>query len=191
MRSFYLNFTILVVGIASFSESFAGSELKSRISAVDGTINESVAASGVQPRITTLRTAHYAGISGADYSIFFTDERAAIPLESNKASFDCVGTIYTVIKLSQDDHDLRNTRIWLQWINPLGKTELLSTKLKYAEDSLNAYRWASMLLSRPPGGGLFSLLDHSAGMERFIGDWQVVVHVGDKELPPQNFTIEC
>lgn len=191
MRAFYLSLTITIIALFPFNQGNAGAELKSGTSGLDARQPQSMPVLGAAASTISPRTAQNAGVSGVDYSIFFTDEFNVVPLRGDQSSFDCVGTIYTAIKLRKDDYDLRNTRIWLQWINPQGKTELLSTKLGYEESNTHAYRWASMVLSRPPGGGLFSLLEPSAGMERFIGDWQVVIHVGDQELAPRKFTIYC
>lgn len=129
--------------------------------------------------------------NSASPEFYFSDHITDIPRNESRAVFDCVGAIYAVLKFPASDRRLRNMQMHTEWVNPQGEVELLDERAQYAEQNGIAYRWGGIILRRPQGGGLFSLLDHSAGMERFIGEWQVNLILDGLRLPAQSMRVEC
>lgn len=187
-----LNLFVLTTAFSSLllcSSVQAQEPFKSRIEIADATPYKAVyQVSEYRPQQARI---HKVASSSGNTEFYFSDYIDDIPEQSEQGAFDCVGGIYAVLKFPASDHNLRNMKMVVEWINPAGDLELTDEQAKYAEQNGTAYRWGGMILKRPQGGGLFSLLDHSAGMERFIGKWQVNVILDGLRLPTQSLRVEC
>jgi hypothetical protein len=126
-----------------------------------------------------------------DVDFFMSEYREPTSEIWPETVFDCVGSIHAVLRFSSSHHDLRNSLYKVKWFTPDGNLELISKHPSYYESDSIAYRVASIVLKRPEGGGLFSLLDHSAGMERFIGDWVAEIWIGGRAVKSLPLRVEC
>ena len=185
-----ITFSALGMLIAFFimnSQSFASDKFASKIEAISNPVkNNQISFQNSQQREMPHVVSSRSGIT-----LYVTSDLSDTPEYFAEKTFDCVGKIRVAAKFDKNNSAFRNQRFWVRWVNPDGETELMSTKLNHSERGQYAIRWGGMVLSRPQGGGLFSLLDPSAGMERFIGDWTVILYVGSEEYTRENFLIEC
>ena len=122
---------------------------------------------------------------------FLTPDVDALPSRVPSTVFDCVGSIHLVAAFERTNYSFRNTALRVEWYNPDGDLELASGRPSYVSFDDRGFRTTGITLRRPQGGGLFSLLDHSAGMERFLGEWQVKVWIADEEIGSLPFSVEC
>ena len=134
---------------------------------------------------------HEEDSSHRETAFYLTNLIDKTPKFSDKGVFDCVGTIHAVVKFGSSNLSFRNQALVITWINPDGEEELSTSRLKYAEQGSEAFRWAGITLSRPQAGNLFSLIDPLAGMERFIGEWKVRVKVNRKSIGEKAFVVQC
>lgn len=140
----------------------------------------------------TIRLAHTQNSPDlTDVKSFLTEDVETFPRVIKQGVFDCVGSIYLGISFSKNNHDLRNSAMQVRWFNPDGDLEMVSKHPDYASFSTEAFRWVGITLHRPQGGGLFSLLDHSAGMERFIGKWNAEVWIAGEQFKALSFEVQC
>jgi len=122
---------------------------------------------------------------------FLTDSIKNHPKRFYTTTFNCVGSIYGVVEFSKFDHELRNKKLTIEWVNPDRNVELSSHRLTYQEQGSKAFRWGGMTLSRPTAGSIFSAFDPIAGMERFIGPWRVRVLIDNKVVVDEGFEVRC
>ena len=122
---------------------------------------------------------------------FITEDIDLLPSVSSRNSFNCVGSIHLGISFPNTNYQLRNSTMEVRWINPNGNTELVSTQPDYRAIKDQAYRTVGIALRRPPSGALFSLIDPSAGMEAFIGEWRAELWIENKKAESLPFEVQC
>ncbi|MEO0367839.1 MAG: hypothetical protein AAF197_03530 [Pseudomonadota bacterium] len=190
-------FTVLLISLPHVLTSAAASTLVSRVQPTEDTSEVMAVFSDTSSLASDLSVTQdqnpgRAAISGSDeYDIYFSDRINDLPVDSGKMTFDCVGQIYAVLRFSSSNHEIRNQRMVVEWINPQGELEITDRQAEYGEEGGVAYRWGGISLMRPRGGGLFSFVEPSAGMERFIGTWRVNINLDDHRLPTQSIRVEC
>lgn len=109
------------------------------------------------------------------------------PSEEQLTRFDCSDRIHLVVVatgLSQETHSLK-----VRWIDPHGEQKQVT---KYDFQGLPITQvWAWLQLHGPTGAIIGQMFDPSFGLEAFIGDWEAIVFIDDKEVSHQKFQVLC
>ena len=133
--------------------------------------------------------------SHAKVEVFVTNLMGDVPQVTNDRVYDCVGKLKAGVRYTKEHSWIgdSNTKLTIAWVNPSGQTELSNSLNSSGRSGGYFYNWAGMSLSRPSVQGLDALLrevDPSAGMERFIGVWKAIIHIGsEKKVIP--FELTC
>ena len=129
------------------------------------------------------------GIVSAGTEIYTTlADEYRVPTEVRQTEFLCTNQIYTVVELeeyAEGAHQLR-----ARWFTPSGD---LSHGTKYDFTVLNPLErvWAWLKLHRENGAGLLRMIDPSAGMEAFIGEWKVRIDIDNAFVGEALFEVLC
>lgn len=102
--------------------------------------------------------------------------------------FDCDQKIVAVLLLKNYPVQLHD--IVVKWMDPYGK-ERESTDIPTYTSKDSIYTWSSLSLHRDVTAGMLQWINPAAGMEEFIGEWQVKVMIGDKLIQSGKFTVVC
>ncbi len=128
-------------------------------------------------------------LADANYSIFLTSQaRDGVPLAEPATEFGCSDRIYAVVTakgLSKTQHELEAV-----WRDPHGK-ERERTRypflVRYDEERL----WVWLKLHRSPDAALVQFMNPSAGMDEFVGDWNIKFFVDGKLVDQRDFRVIC
>ena len=111
-----------------------------------------------------------------------------IPLEEAMNEFDCSDKIYSVVELinfPKGRHELS-----VLWIDPTG-TSRENTQYPFHINQKEAKLWAWLVLSRASGAGMLQWLNPAAGLEEFIGPWELEVRIDGKKIATMGFEVSC
>jgi len=103
--------------------------------------------------------------------------------------FDCNDKIFTVVELQHYDTDTPY-HLSVKWLNPDGNVQE-HTQYPFNVSSSETRLWAWLSLSRATGAGMIQWLNPAAGLEEFIGEWEVQVRINDKMLDTKHFQVLC
>lgn len=115
-------------------------------------------------------------------------DQQGLPVRDENEVFDCTDKIYTVIELQ--GYAVGAYHLSVRWNDPSGDTRE-HTQYKFHVNNTNARLWAWLSLSRAPGAGMLQWLNPAAGLEEFIGLWNVTVKINDKTIHRGDFEISC
>ena len=120
-----------------------------------------LAAFGVLPPATSAENT-------TTYTVFLAITGAEGELErvGSSAQFGCTETIYLVVQ--SDGEPAAPLKAY--WFDPLGKEQIRVTREFETRDAI-WWSWSGLQLKRPAGASLLGVIDPSAGLEGFIGDW--------------------
>ena len=123
------------------------------------------------------------------FKIYFsTADQHGSPNKEGKTVFDCSDKIYTVLEL--DDFSVGRHQLSVTWRDPETNTrEKTSYPFSYRGKKIRLWSW--LTLSRGTGAAMFQWIDPAAGLEEFIGEWNVEVRVNDKLLKRDQFQVNC
>ncbi len=112
----------------------------------------------------------------------------AADMEGRKSAqnFDCHDKIYIHAILSGLKN--RTHEAYVEWINPKGKHQDYSN-LEFSESNYRVWFW--LKLKPAFGGELLKSIDHSFGMEEFMGKWTVKLYLDGKWISNQVFYVAC
>lgn len=98
--------------------------------------------------------------------------------------FDCKDTIYVIVS---DINSKENYELIVYWFPPYGAPPKL-TNISIAAEQ-DAY--AQLKFTPEPISRLFSAIDPSAGMEKYMGRWEVKVYMKEKLFKKRHFFVAC
>ena len=111
-----------------------------------------------------------------------------IPLSEPRDKFDCGDKIYTVVTLN--NYSLGRHELSVLWIDPAGTTRE-NTQYPFHVVEESAKLWAWLSLSRARGAGMLQWLNPAAGLEEFIGPWNIEVRIDGKKIASREFEVIC
>lgn len=111
-----------------------------------------------------------------------------VPTSEPLEQFDCSDKIYVVAELN--DYPAGKRQLSVQWIDPHQTTRETTNYPFFVRDSSTRV-WAWLSLSRGAGAGLLQWIDPAAGLEEFIGEWNVDLRVDGKLLGNKRFEVNC
>lgn len=129
-----------------------------------------------------------AALAQGGYNIYLTaKENAGMPLQEPAKTFSCSDKIYAVVEVSQPDgqHTLHAT-----WRNPSGEDQEVT---KYDFQVTNGYAriWVWLKLQRSGEAAIVQFMNPSAGMDEFVGDWELDIQVDGERVGKQSFEVLC
>ncbi len=124
-----------------------------------------------------------------EYLLSFSAEHTnGIPVNTDQQSFNCSDQIYSIISASNlSDEPVQANIIWR---NPAGQIQE-QTPVNLFPVEGNAFGWAWLKLHKATGAALLSFVDDSIGMDDFIGDWHIELHIDNRKVASGNFNVLC
>ena len=127
--------------------------------------------------------------SAANHNIYLTAaEVDEIPKAEPATEFSCSDKIYAVLELrglSKENHQLDAL-----WRDPQGK-DREHTEYEFQVQSDMQRIWVWLKLHRPPEAALVSFMNPSAGMDEFIGTWELRLIIDGETIEKKSFSILC
>lgn len=111
-----------------------------------------------------------------------------VPLKQGQDIFDCTDKIYSVVELFS--YPLGKHHLSVRWRDPNG-TVREHTQYDFHVRNNNTRLWAWLVLSRGFGGGMLQWANPAAGLEDFIGIWEIDVKINGKPIDKNNFEVSC
>ena len=122
------------------------------------------------------------------YIYFSLANRHNAPSKEARDIFDCTDKIFTVVEL--DDYQRGRHQLSVRWIDPADQTRE-KTEYPFTISSDQTRLWAWLSLSRARGAGMLQWINPAAGLEEFIGPWQVEVRIDNKLIGKGQFEVSC
>ncbi len=136
--------------------------------------------------VAGLTAAHTASASaGGGAEVYLTKD---LELREHVENFQCSDKIYIYglfEGLEQGEH-----RAEVVWINPGGRPQDRASHRFFAGDSTQMV-WFWLKLRPGTGGRFLSAIDPSAGMEEFIGFWNVKFFLDGELVAERSFFVSC
>lgn len=116
------------------------------------------------------------------------EDKFGVPSTQTQEIFDCTDKIYTVLEL--ENHPLGKHQLSVRWIDPNG-TVREHTQYDFHIRIQKTRLWAWLSLTRGFGSGMLKWANPAAGLEEFIGLWEIDVRVDGKRIGKENFEVSC
>ena len=130
-----------------------------------------------------------AAFSDANHNIYLTAaEVDEIPQAEPATEFSCSDKIYAVLELaglSREKHKLDAV-----WRDPQGK-DREHTKYEFQVHGEKERIWVWLKLHRPAEAALVSFMNPSAGMDEFIGEWELTLAIDNYTIDKKTFSVLC
>ena len=111
-----------------------------------------------------------------------------VPLPEARQQFTCTDQVFVVIEL--EDYAVGDHQLRARWVSPSGKLAR-STRYDFLVFNDRERVWAWLKLHRQSGAGVLRWIDASAGMEEFIGPWQVTLEIDNEPVGMSDFDLIC
>lgn len=120
---------------------------------------------------------------------FSLEDKATAPSRDAVSQFDCTDKIYTVLELQ--GYPLGRYALSVKWVDPAGE-QREHTQYPFNIHNKDEHRlWAWLSLSRARGAGMLTFINPAAGLEEFIGEWEIEVRLDGKLIDSKNFDVIC
>ena len=123
------------------------------------------------------------------HKIYLTaSEQGGIPLAQPDTEFSCHDKIFAVIEvdgLSEDKH-----RLDAVWLDPLGK-DREHTTYEFMVYGNTTKLWVWLKLHRSMEAAVVAFMNPSAGMDEFIGKWELRIAIDGQPIEKKSFSVNC
>jgi hypothetical protein len=127
--------------------------------------------------------------SSAPHNVYLTaTESDGIPLQQPATEFSCSDKIYAVIELSGLSREMH--KLDAVWRDPHGKDREF-TEYEFQASNESERIWVWLKLHRPAEAALVSFINPSAGMDEFIGKWELHLAIDNEPLETKSFSVLC
>lgn len=126
--------------------------------------------------------------TGAARIYFSLADEFSTPGKQAQTIFDCSDKIYTVLELS--DYARQRYQLSVQWRDPTGDVRE-TTRYPFSVKKPDTRLWAWLSLSRASGAGMLQWINPAAGLEEFIGIWEVEVRLNKEIIAREQFEVNC
>ena len=110
------------------------------------------------------------------------------PLSFGKETFGCEEKIFAVAELS--NYPKGKHEFSVKWTDP-ANTLREHTRYPFHINKKETRLWSWLSLRRGAGAGMLQWIDPAAGLEDFIGPWEVEVHIDGKKLASLKMEVNC
>lgn len=132
-----------------------------------------------------------AAVAQNPYEIYLTaQENAGVPLHKPSETFACSDKIYGVLEINQPDGGTGQHTLYAIWRNPAGEDQEV-TKYQFQTNNGYARVWVWLKLHRSGEAAIVQFMNPSAGMEEFVGMWELRVQVDGKDIGKKAFEVLC
>lgn len=132
-----------------------------------------------------------AALAQDGYNVYLTTrENAGVPLNEPMKTFACSDKIYGVVEVNQPGGDTGLRTLHATWRNPAGDDQEV-TKYDFQVTNGQARIWIWLKLHRSGEAAFVQFMNPSAGMEEFIGMWELHVRVDGEPVAKKSFEVIC
>lgn len=125
------------------------------------------------------------------YNIYLTaKERAGQPRNEPAETFSCSDKIYAVVEVNQPGGGSGEHTLHATWRNPAGEDQEV-TEYQFRAMNGHARIWVWLKLHRSGEAAIVQFMNPSAGMEEFVGMWELHVRVDGERIGKQSFEVLC
>lgn len=120
---------------------------------------------------------------------FSLSDQHGFPLHESKTNFDCSDKIYSVTEVSglaKGKHIIA-----FEWVDPSSDVRERTEYDFFVREEPTTKLWAWLELSRATGASMLQWFNPAAGLEEFIGEWDVNILIDDKKYNTSKFDISC
>ena len=111
-----------------------------------------------------------------------------VPAKQGQEIFDCTDKIFAVLELDQYPAD--KYQLTVIWTDP-SDTVRERTQYDFHVRNDTARLWAWLSLNRGFGSGMLQWVNPAAGLEDFIGLWEIDVRINGKSIGKTGFEVSC
>ncbi len=119
---------------------------------------------------------------------FALGDKHGFPSADRKTNFNCTDKIYAALSLA--NFEKKRYTVSFTWVDPNGE-ERERTEYPFTVTESTTKLWSWLSLSRARGAGMIQWINPAAGLEEFIGPWQVEIRVNNKKLVTEKVEITC
>ena len=130
-----------------------------------------------------------AALAAPSHKVYLTAEATdGVPGNTAAEDFGCSDTIYAVV----ESHGLAKKKHFLEavWRDPHGK-DRERTRYPFWVQRDQERIWVWLKLHRPGEAALVQFVNPSAGMDEFIGEWQIRLFLADTPITTKKFRVIC
>ncbi|MDZ7839825.1 MAG: hypothetical protein U5R46_03245 [Gammaproteobacteria bacterium] len=132
-----------------------------------------------------------AALAQDSYKVYLTAKAdAEVPLQEPMETFTCSDRIYGVLEVNQPDGGSGTHTLHATWRNPAGDDQEVT---RYDFQITNGYArvWVWLKLNRSGEAAIVQFINPTAGMEEFIGMWELHVRVDGESVAKKTFEVLC
>lgn len=135
------------------------------------------------------------GWAAPEYKVFLTaKENSGVPLSEPTTEFACSDKIYAVVEVNDPELKGQNTtkNLLLQavWRDP-HQQDREHTEYNFSLFNGHARVWVWLKLNRSSESALVQFINPSAGMDEFIGEWQLRLKIDGELIDKRKFAVLC
>lgn len=130
------------------------------------------------------------GAAKDEYTLYLTAKAdSGDPANEPARRFSCSDKIYAVLEINRPGDTTRHT-LFATWRNPSGEDQEFT---KYSFQLINgrARIWVWLKLRRSAESSLVQFMNPSAGMEEFVGEWELRLRVDEQSIGKKKFEVIC
>lgn len=127
--------------------------------------------------------------SGISANVYFAlGDQHEFPLAEERKHFACSDKIFTVIELT----NLPKTKydLAIVWKDPSG-AERERTEYPFTVTLKDTRLWSWLSLSPSKGAAMIQWINPAAGLEEFVGPWNVEIFINHKKISTKSFEVIC
>lgn len=125
------------------------------------------------------------------YKVYLTNkEENGVPLDKPAEQFSCNDKIYGVLEINRPGAGDGNHTLYATWRNPAGEDQE-HTKYPFQLIGGSARLWVWLKLHRSTEAAVVQFLNPSAGMDEFIGKWEIQLYIDGKLISKRQFDVLC
>ena len=124
------------------------------------------------------------------YTVYLTRQaNAGVPLKKPSTQFSCTDRIYGVLEIERPGESGAHVLL-ATWRNPAGDDQ---EHTRYGFQVVNgaARLWVWLQLHRSTAATIATFANPSAGLEEFVGQWEIRLQIDGKMIAKKSFNVLC
>lgn len=125
------------------------------------------------------------------YNVYLTaKENQGVPLREPSTDFTCSDKIYGVMEIDNPSATTQTHTLYATWRNPDGEDQEF-TKYEFQVTNGHARVWVWLKLHRSTEASIVQFMNPSAGMEEFVGEWELRFQIDKETIAKKTFEVLC